>query len=67
MVSDVLDMHPDLKQRVLDVRTGNTNARSRVNWDLAAEVDSAYKKELVIHWKNSGRKKIPVILKRGDP
>ena len=58
-VNEVLCKYPELKQKVLRARQGKTVVgRSRENWDLAAEIDKIYKKELASYWKNSGRKKL---------
>lgn len=65
-VDDVLDMHPNLKQKVHEFRSKNTNARAQVNADLVREVVEIYHVELVSHWENSGRKKIPVLINKGD-
>ena len=63
---DVLDRHPNLNQLVLEARKGNSNLRNKFYRDLAAKVSDAYTEELINHWVNSGKEKIPVILEKGD-
>jgi len=66
-VKQVLNKYPDLKQKILKIRQGKAIVgRSRKHWDLATEIDKVYKKELASYWKNSGRKKIPVLIGKGD-
>jgi hypothetical protein len=63
---DFLNKHPNLKQRTLESSARKTNIISQADRELVDELYNTYQKEVISYWENSGSKKVPILINKGD-